>query len=102
VIIAKRVGQRKRSIDRRLGGSNPAAGPIADLLRRTIEAGPASASLVPHSHESRETAYARPCESLIESLHSLDPQKASQIAEGVIRNGPGSLRAVCLKVWAGE
>jgi len=80
-----------------------AAEPIAELLRQTIEAGPASEKLVSSSStESREKAYVRTCASLIESLQRLDPAQAKQIAEAVIRNGPGSLRAACLKTWAGE
>ena len=80
-----------------------AAEPIAELLRRTIEAGPASEKLVPSSSsESREKAYVRTCASLIGSLQILDPPRARQVAESVIRNGPGSLRAACLEVWAGE
>jgi len=83
-------------------GCNTAADPIADLLHRTIEAGPANSRLVPSSSESREKAYVRTCESLIESLRILDPSRAKQVAEDVIRNGPGSLRAVCLKVWSSQ
>ncbi len=79
-----------------------AAGPIAELLRRTIKAGPANAKLVALDHESRKRAYVRTCASLIESLRRLAPQQAKQIAEGVIRDGPDSLHAACLKVWAGE
>ena len=83
--------------------SEEAAEPIAQLLRQTIQAGPDNEKLVPSaSSESREETYVRTCASLIESLQILDPAQAKQAAEAVIRDGPGSLRAACLRIWAGE
>jgi HEAT repeat protein len=79
-----------------------AAKPVAEFLRHTIAAGPANPKLPPPEDELPEKAYIRICTSLLDSLQHLDPPQAKQIAEEVIRNGPDSLRAVCLKVWAGD
>jgi hypothetical protein len=80
----------------------PAAEPIAALLQRTIDSGPTNQKLNRRSSESKEQAFVRTCASLLKSLATLDNQQAKKIAEDVIRNGPKSIRAECLKVWAAK
>ncbi len=83
-------------------GCPDAVEPMAAFLQATIEAGPGNPALLPTSSETNETAYIRTCQKLFESLEQLAPERAKQMAGTILVDGPGSLRAVSLKVWAGE
>jgi len=76
--------------------------PMAAFLRATIAAGPGNPRLLPSSSESNEAAYIRTCRTLFETLEQLASERAKQMAGTVLVDGPGLLRAVSLKIWAGE